>query len=104
PGAVPQHACLPRGHPAAPSHVSALMSGVMIKLGVYGLLRVTSDFLGTGPAWWGGLVLAVGSLSALGGVLYALTENDLKRLLAYCSVKDDDDIFHRRVREHPLET
>jgi len=66
---------------------------VMIKLGVYGLLRVTSDFLGTGPAWWGGLVLAVGSLSALGGVLYALTENDLKRLLAYSSVENVGVIF-----------
>ena len=92
-GVVPLHVWLPRAHPAAPSHVSALMSGVMIKLGVYGLLRVTSDFLGTGPAWWGGLVLAVGSLSALGGVLYALTENDLKRLLAYSSVENVGVIF-----------
>jgi hydrogenase-4 component B len=92
-GVVPLHVWLPRAHPAAPSHVSALMSGVMIKLGVYGLLRVTSDFLGTGPAWWGGLVLALGSLSALGGVLYALTENDLKRLLAYSSVENVGVIF-----------
>ena len=92
-GVVPLHVWLPRAHPAAPSHVSALMSGVMIKLGVYGLLRVTADFLGTGPAWWGGLVLAVGSLSALGGVLYALTENDLKRLLAYSSVENVGVIF-----------
>src|SRR6266849_7971946 len=82
-GIVPLHVWLPRAHPAAPSHVSALMSGVMIKLGLYGLLRVSLDFLGTGPAWWGVLVLAAGSFSALGGVLYALTENDLKRLLAY---------------------
>jgi hydrogenase-4 component B len=87
-GMIPLHVWLPRAHPAAPSHVSALMSGVMIKLGVYGLLRVTVDFLGTGPAWWGGLVLLAGSLSALGGVLYALTENDLKRLLAYSSVEN----------------
>jgi hydrogenase-4 component B len=92
-GIVPLHVWLPRAHPAAPSHVSALMSGVMIKLGVYGLLRVASDFLGTGPAWWGGLVLAIGSLSALGGVLYALTENDLKRLLAYSSVENVGVIF-----------
>lgn len=87
-GIVPLHVWLPRAHPAAPSHVSALMSGVMIKLGIYGLLRVALDFLGAGPAWWGGLVLLFGSLSALGGVLYALTENDLKRLLAYSSVEN----------------
>jgi hydrogenase-4 component B len=87
-GAVPLHVWLPRAHPAAPSHVSALMSGVMIKLGVYGLLRVTLDLLGPGPAWWGGLVLLVGCASALGGILYALTENDLKRLLAYSSVEN----------------
>jgi formate hydrogenlyase subunit 3/multisubunit Na+/H+ antiporter MnhD subunit len=92
-GVVPLHVWLPRAHPAAPSHVSALMSGVMIKLGVYGLLRVLFDFLAAGPAWWGGVVLAVGSLSALGGVLYALTENDLKRLLAYSSVENVGVIF-----------
>jgi hydrogenase-4 component B len=87
-GVVPLHVWLPRAHPAAPSHVSALMSGVMIKLGIYGLLRVVVDFLGPGPAWWGGLVLLAGSVSALAGVLYALTENDLKRLLAYSSVEN----------------
>jgi hydrogenase-4 component B len=87
-GVVPLHVWLPRAHPAAPSHVSALMSGVMIKLGIYGLLRVALDLLGPGPAWWGGVVLVAGSLSALGGVLYALTENDLKRLLAYSSVEN----------------
>ncbi|HXE79222.1 MAG TPA: proton-conducting transporter membrane subunit [Vicinamibacterales bacterium] len=87
-GLMPLHVWLPRAHPAAPSHVSALMSAVMIKLGIYGLLRVTIDFLGPGPAWWGGLLLAAGSASALGGILYALTENDLKRLLAYSSVEN----------------
>ena len=87
-GVVPLHVWLPRAHPAAPSHVSALMSGVMIKLGIYGLLRVVVDFLGPGPTWWGGLVLLAGSVSALAGVLYALTENDLKRLLAYSSVEN----------------
>ncbi len=92
-GLVPLHVWLPRAHPAAPSHVSALMSGVMIKLGVYGLLRVTMDFLGTGPPWWGIAVLAAGSLSSLGGVLYALTDNDLKRLLAYSSVENVGVIF-----------
>jgi hydrogenase-4 component B len=87
-GLVPLHVWLPRAHPAAPSHVSALMSGVMIKLGIYGLLRVTLDLLGGGPGWWGGLLLALGSVSALVGVLYALTERDLKRLLAYSSVEN----------------
>jgi hydrogenase-4 component B len=87
-GLVPLHVWLPRAHPAAPSHVSALMSGVMIKLGIYGLLRVTLDLLGAGPGWWGGLLLALGSISALLGVLYALSERDLKRLLAYSSVEN----------------
>ncbi len=87
-GIVPLHVWLPRAHPAAPSHVSALMSGVMIKMGVYGLLRVALDLLGGGPAWWGGLVLGVGVVSALLGVLYALMEHDLKRLLAYHSVEN----------------
>jgi hydrogenase-4 component B len=87
-GLVPLHVWLPRAHPAAPSHVSALMSGVMIKLGIYGLLRVTLDLLGGGPGWWGALLLALGSASALLGVLYALTERDLKRLLAYSSVEN----------------
>src|SRR5207253_4989460 len=74
-GIVPLHVWLPRAHPAAPSHVSALMSGVMIKLGIYGLVRVMFDLLPGGPAWWGGLLLAVGSASALLGVLYALVEH-----------------------------
>jgi hydrogenase-4 component B len=87
-GVVPLHVWLPRAHPAAPSHVSALMSGVMIKMGVYGLLRLTLDLLGGGPAWWGGLVLGVGVVSALLGVLYALMEHDLKRLLAFHSVEN----------------
>jgi len=77
----------------APSHVSALMSGVMIKMGVYGLLRVGLDLLGNGPTWWGALVLAVGAASAIFGILYALMENDLKRLLAYSSVENIGIVF-----------
>jgi len=87
-GIIPLHVWLPRAHPAAPSHVSALMSGVMIKLGVYGLVRVAFDWLGTGPVWWGGTMLIVGAVSAVLGVLYALVEHDLKRLLAYHSVEN----------------
>lgn len=92
-GVVPLHVWLPMAHPVAPSHVSALMSGVVIKMGVYGLLRVTLDLLGGGPVWWGGLILAVGTVSALLGVLYALIEHDLKRLLAYHSVENIGIIF-----------
>lgn len=92
-GIVPLHVWLPKAHPAAPSYVSALMSGVMIKLGVYGLLRVVLDLLGGGPAWWGSLVLGFGVVSALLGVLYALMEHDLKRLLAYHSVENIGIIF-----------
>ncbi|HKW95104.1 MAG TPA: hydrogenase 4 subunit B, partial [Methylomirabilota bacterium] len=92
-GVAPLHVWLPMAHPVAPSHVSALMSGLVIKMGVYGLLRVTIDLLVGGPAWWGGLVLAVGTVSALLGVLYALMEHDLKRLLAYHSVENVGIIF-----------
>jgi hydrogenase-4 component B len=73
--------------------VSALMSGVMIKLGVFGLLRVGLDLLGGGPAWWGALLIGLGALSAVLGVLYALMENDLKRLLAYSSVENVGLVF-----------
>ena len=92
-GIMPLHVWLPRAHPAAPSHVSALMSGVMIKLGVYGLLRVGLDLLGGGPAWWGAVLIGLGALSAVVGVLYALMENDLKRLLAYSSVENIGLVF-----------
>jgi formate hydrogenlyase subunit 3/multisubunit Na+/H+ antiporter MnhD subunit len=86
-GLVPLHAWLPEAHPAAPSPVSAVMSGVMIKTGVYGLLR-TLEFLGPAQASWGGLLLVIGLLSGLGGVLLALAQHDLKRLLAYHSVEN----------------
>ncbi|TAM57014.1 MAG: hypothetical protein EPN53_00325 [Acidobacteria bacterium] len=86
-GLVPFHVWLPEAHPAAPSHVSALMSGVMIKAGIYGLLRVLL-LLPPPPAWWGWLLVAMGLVSGVGGVLYALAQHDLKRLLAYHSVEN----------------
>ncbi len=92
-GLVPLHAWLPEAHPVAPSHVSALMSGVMLKVAVYGFVRFVFDLLGP-PHWqWGVTVVAVGSLSALFGVLYAMMQNDLKRLLAYSSVENLGIIF-----------
>jgi hydrogenase-4 component B len=87
-GVIPLHIWLPLAHPAAPSHVSALMSGVMIKLGVYGLLRVSLDWLGAGPPWWGVALLIAGAVSSVIGVLYALVEHDLKRLLAFHSIEN----------------
>jgi hydrogenase-4 component B len=87
-GVIPLHVWLPLAHPAAPSHVSALMSGVMIKLGVYGLVRASGDWLGAGPAWWGVVLLLAGAVSAVVGVLYALIEHDLKRLLAFHSIEN----------------
>jgi hydrogenase-4 component B len=86
-GFIPMHVWLPEAHPAAPSHVSAVMSGVMIKTGIYGLLRVLT-LLGLPPAWWGWTLLAVGLVSGVLGVLYALSQHDLKRLLAYHSVEN----------------
>jgi formate hydrogenlyase subunit 3/multisubunit Na+/H+ antiporter MnhD subunit len=82
-GLVPLHVWLPLAHPAAPSHVSALMSGVMTKVAVYGFVRIVFDLLGTPDWWWSMLVLALGGVAAAMGVLYALMQHDLKRLLAY---------------------
>ncbi len=88
-GIVPLHVWLPYAHPAAPSHISALMSGVMIKTAIYALVRVYFDFLGGQfPWWWGFVVLVIGAVSALLGVMYALMEHDLKSLLAYHSVEN----------------
>ena len=87
-GMVPVHIWLPAAHPVAPSNVSAFMSGVLIKTGIYGLTRVFFDFLGAPPNWWGVTVLTLGTVSAVLGVLYALMEHDLKRLLAYHSIEN----------------
>lgn len=87
-GIVPLHIWLPRAHPAAPSHASALLSGVMIKTAVYGIIRLCVDLLGSSVWWWGFIVLLFGALSAVLGILYALDERDLKRLLAYSSVEN----------------
>lgn len=92
-GLVPLHAWLPEAHPAAPSPVSALMSGVMLKTAVYGLLRVGFDLLGA-PTWeWGAVLLAVGLFSALFGVMFAAVQTDMKRLLAYSSIENIGVIF-----------
>lgn len=92
-GLVPLHAWLPLAHPAAPSHVSALMSGIMTKVAVYGFIRVVFDLLEQ-PAWWSGVaMLLLGGLTAVLGILYALMEKDLKRLLAYSTIENIGVIF-----------
>ncbi|MBB3407101.1 formate hydrogenlyase subunit 3/multisubunit Na+/H+ antiporter MnhD subunit [Rhizobium sp. BK316] len=92
-GLAPLHAWLPLAHPAAPSHVSALMSGVMTKVAVYGFIRVVFDLLGM-PTWWSGIVvLIIGSGSAVLGILQALMESDMKRLLAYSTIENIGVIF-----------
>jgi hydrogenase-4 component B len=87
-GLMPLHSWLPRAHPVAPSHVSALMSGVMIKVALYGLVRVLFEWAAPAPLWAGLAVLGLGLLSCLGGVLYALVQHDLKRLLAFHSIEN----------------
>ena len=87
-GVIPLHVWLPEAHPAAPSPISALMSAVLIKTGIYGIFRVCVAGLGEPPLAWGGLVLAAGAVSMLLGVLYALMQHDLKRLLAYHSIEN----------------
>jgi formate hydrogenlyase subunit 3/multisubunit Na+/H+ antiporter MnhD subunit len=87
-GLVPMHVWLPEAHPAAPSPVSALMSGVMLKTAIYGLLRVTFDLLNVQIGWWGTLALALGLITALYGVIFAAVQSDMKRLLAWSSIEN----------------
>jgi hydrogenase-4 component B len=87
-GIVPLHAWLPRAHPEAPSHVSALMSAAMVNMGVYGIVRVGFDLMGGGTRWWWLLVLALGAVSAVYGILQAAVSTDLKRLLGYSTTEN----------------
>jgi hydrogenase-4 component B len=92
-GLVPLHVWLPLAHPAAPSHVSALMSGVMTKVAIYGFIRIVFDLLGPSQWWAGSIVLLLGGVTAVLGVLHALMEHDLKRLLAYSTVENIGIVF-----------
>jgi formate hydrogenlyase subunit 3/multisubunit Na+/H+ antiporter MnhD subunit len=92
-GLVPLHAWLPLAHPAAPSHVSGLLSGVMTKVAVYAFVRIVFDLLGNPEWWWSMLVLALAGITCVMGVLYALMQHDLKRLLAYHTVENIGIIF-----------
>jgi len=87
-GLVPVHVWLPRAHPEAPSHVSAVMSAAMVKMGCYGLALVTLRLLPVGPRWWALLLVALGAGSALYGILQASVQSDLKRLLAYSTTEN----------------
>jgi len=92
-GLVPLHVWLPEAHPAAPSPVSALMSGVMLKTAVYGVLRVTFDLLGSQQWWWGLVALGLGLMSAFYGVIFAAVQTDMKRLLAWSSIENVGIVF-----------
>lgn len=92
-GLVPLHAWLPLAHPAAPSHVSGLMSGVMTKVAIYGFIRIVFDLLGPPEWWWSMVVLAIGGPSATMGVLYALMQRDIKRVLAYSTIENIGIVF-----------
>jgi hydrogenase-4 component B len=92
-GVLPLHVWLPEAHPAAPSPVSALMSGVMLNTAIYGLLRVCLDLLHLRLWWWGGLLLAIGLATALFGVVFASVQTDMKRLLAYSSIENMGLLF-----------
>jgi len=92
-GILPLHVWLPEAHPAAPSPVSAMMSGVMLNTAIYGLLRVSLDLLQSRVWWWGGLLLATGLATALFGVIFAAVQTDMKRLLAYSSIENMGLLF-----------
>jgi len=92
-GVLPLHVWLPEAHPAAPSPVSAMMSGVMLNTAIYGLLRVSLDLLHQRLWWWGGLLLAIGLATALFGVVFASVQTDMKRLLAYSSIENMGLLF-----------
>jgi formate hydrogenlyase subunit 3/multisubunit Na+/H+ antiporter MnhD subunit len=92
-GLFPLHVWLPLAHPAAPSHVSAPMSGVMTKVAVYGFVRIVFELAGPAPWWWSVPVLIVAAVTAVTGVLYALMQHDLKRLLAYHTVENIGIVF-----------
>jgi formate hydrogenlyase subunit 3/multisubunit Na+/H+ antiporter MnhD subunit len=92
-GLVPLHVWLPEAHPAAPSPVSALMSGVMLKTAIYGMLRVTFDLVGDPQWWWGLVAIALGLATALYGVIFAAVQTDMKRLLAYSSIENVGVLF-----------
>jgi len=92
-GLAPLHVWLPEAHPAAPSPVSALMSGVMLKTALYGMIRVSFDLLGQPLWWWGLLPLTLGLFSALYGVVFAAAQTDMKRLLAYSSIENIGILF-----------
>ena len=87
-GMLPLHSWLPQAHLAAPSHASALMSGVMVKIGIFGIIKVGIDLLGATQGWWGIVVLGFGAVSSVLGVMYALAEHDIKRLLAWHTVEN----------------
>ncbi len=92
-GLMPLHAWLPLAHPAAPSHVSALMSGVMTKVAVYAIIRIVFDLLGNPPWWWSLPFIVLGAATAVGGLLYAVQDCDLKRVLAYSTIENIGIIF-----------
>ena len=96
-GMVPLHTWLPKAHPSAPSNVSALMSAVMLKIAIYGIVRYIFDFnaIASSPdyVWIGVGIIAIGSVSSLVGILYALVENDIKRALAFSSIENVGIIF-----------
>jgi len=87
-GLIPFHIWLPYAHPEAPSHISSVMSGAMIKIGVYGFIRFVLFILGVSELWWGNLILVLAIISSVGGILYALMEKDLKKMLAYSSIEN----------------